>query len=118
MTARDFAQITFFALVLRPFMTLFIGLRVRGSEHLPETDPFILIANHSSHLDTVSLLSLFSLRRLRRLRPVAAADYFQRTLFISRLTRTFFNIMPITRKGVTADTNPLPLMEATLRTGQ
>ena len=118
MTARDFAQIIFFALVLRPFMTLFIGLRVRGREHLPKNDPFILIANHSSHLDTVSLLSLFSLWRLRRLRPVAAADYFQRTRFISILTRTLFNILPITRKGITPQTNPLPLMESTLRAEQ
>src|SRR6266404_2632797 len=118
MTLRDFAQTSCFALALRPFMTLFIGLRVRGREHLPKNDPFILIANHSSHLDTVSLLSLFSLWRLRRLRPVAAADYFQRTRFISILTRTLFNILPITRKGITPQTNPLPLMESTLRAEQ
>ncbi len=118
MNLRDFAQITFFTLALRPFMTLFIGLRVRGREHLPKNDPFILIANHSSHLDTVSLLSLFSLGRLPHLRPVAAADYFQRTRFVSILTRTLFNTLPITRKGITPDTNPLPLMEATLRAGQ
>jgi len=118
MTARDFAQMMFFALGLRPLMTLFIGLRVRGREHLPKTEPFILIANHSSHLDTLSLLSLFSLGRLPRLRPVAAADYFQRNKFISVMSRTLFNILPITRKGITPDTNPLPLMEATLRAGQ
>jgi len=118
MTARDLAQITFFALGLRPFMTLFIGLRVRGREYLPRKDPFILIANHSSHLDTLSLLSLFPLARLPSLRPVAAADYFQRTRSISILTKTLFNILPIRRKGITPDTNPLPLMEATLRGGQ
>ncbi len=118
MTARDVAQISFSALILRPFMTLFIGLRVRGREHLPGTDPFILIANHSSHLDTVSLLSLFSLRRLPRLRPVAAADYFQRNNLVFMLSRTFFNILPITRKGITSETNPLPLMETALRAGQ
>jgi len=108
----------FFALGLRPLMTLFIGLRVRGREHLPKLEPFILIANHSSHLDTLSLLSLFPLGRLRRLRPVAAADYFQRNKFISVMSRTLFNILPITRKGITPYTNPLPLMEATLRAGQ
>jgi 1-acyl-sn-glycerol-3-phosphate acyltransferase len=118
MTARDAAQITFSALAVRPFMTLFIGLRVRGREHLPRTDPFILIANHSSHLDTLSLLSLFSLRRLAHLRPVAAADYFERNQFISALARTLFNILPITRSKITAANNPLPLMEATLRAGQ
>src|SRR5438132_180604 len=118
MTARDFVQIAFSALVLRPFMALFIGLRVQGREQLPRSDPFILIANHSSHLDTVSLLSLFPLQRLRRLRPVAAADYFQRNKVISGLSTTLFNILPIRRKGLTPDTNPLPLMEAALRAGQ
>src|ERR1044072_5331391 len=112
MTARDFWQMICFALVLRPFMPLFIGLRVRGREHLPKTDPFILVANHSSHLDTVSLLSLFPISRLRRLRPVAAADYFERNKMVSALSKTFFNILPIARKGITRNTSPLPQMEA------
>ena len=117
MTARDIAQIFFFAFVLRPFMTLFIGLRVRGREHLPERTPFILIANHSSHLDTASLLNLFPLAQLPRVRPVAAADYFQRNKFISAISRTCFNILPIARKGLTPETNPLPQMESALRRG-
>jgi len=118
MSVRDAAQVAFFALGLRPLMTFFIGLRVRGREHLPDRDPFILVANHSSHLDTASLLSLFPLRRLRRLRPVAAADYFERNRLVSTLSQTFFNIFPIARKGLTPETNPLPRMEAALRAGQ
>ncbi|MGA3142020.1 MAG: lysophospholipid acyltransferase family protein [Verrucomicrobiota bacterium] len=118
MTARDLVQLTFFALVLRPFLTLFIGLRVRGREHLPQSAPFIMIANHSSHLDTVSLLGLFPLRKLSQLRPVAAADYFERNAFVSAFSKTVFNILPITRKKITTDTNPLPRMEAALHAGQ
>jgi 1-acyl-sn-glycerol-3-phosphate acyltransferase len=64
---RDLIQVVCFALLVRPFMTLFIGLRVRGREHLSLPDPFVLVANHSSHLDTVSLLNLFPLARLRRI---------------------------------------------------
>jgi 1-acyl-sn-glycerol-3-phosphate acyltransferase len=118
MTARDLVQLTFFALVLRPFLTLFIGLRVRGREHLPQYAPFIMVANHSSHLDTVSLLGLFPLRQLSQLRPVAAADYFERNALVSVFSKTVFNILPITRKRITPDTNPLPRMEAALRAGQ
>jgi len=117
MTARDLVQLIFFALVLRPFLTLFIGLRVRGREHLP-AGPFIMIANHSSHLDTVSLLGLFPLRRLSRIRPVAAADYFERNVLVSLFSKTLFNILPISRKKITTDTNPLPRMEAALHAGQ
>ncbi len=118
MRARDLVQCTFFAFVVRPFMVLFIGLRVRGRQHLPRSDPFILVANHSSHLDTISLLSLFPLDRLPRIRPVAAADYFERNRFVSTLSKALFNILPITRKGITPETNPLPRMETAVREGQ
>ena len=52
-TLLSVAQMIFFALAIKPFMALFIGLRVRGREHLGNSDQFILIANHSSHLDTI-----------------------------------------------------------------
>lgn len=115
---RDLAQALFFALLVRPFMTLFIGLRVRGREHLATPDPFILVANHSSHLDTVSLLSLFPLGRLRRLRPCAAADYFQRTRTIAFLSRTFFNVLPIERTHTGTGDHPLQLMREALERGE
>src|ERR1051325_10316438 len=99
-TLRDIAQIIICVLAIKPFMLLFIGLRVRGKEHLPERGPFVLIANHSSHLDTISLLSLFPLSQLRNIRPVAAADYFERNRFISILTKTLFNILPIARANI------------------
>ena len=117
-TARDLAQMILFALLVKPFMALFIGLRVRGREHLPQSGQFILIANHSSHLDTASLLSLFKITSLRRVRPVAAADYFERNIVISLLTKTIFNILPIARKGITAENNPLKRMQAALEAGQ
>jgi 1-acyl-sn-glycerol-3-phosphate acyltransferase len=108
----------FFALLVRPFLALFIGLRVRGIEHLPRSGTFILIANHSSHLDTVSLLSLFPLNKLRAIRPVAAADYFERNRLISFLAKTLFNILPIPRKKITPENNPLTLMRAALEAGE
>ncbi len=112
---QDLAQRLFFLLAVRPFLTLFIGLRVRGREHLPESGPFVLVANHASHLDTVSLLALFPLARLRDVRPVAAADYFERTRLTALVSRTLFNILPIRRRREdrAAGEDPLaPLLEA------
>lgn len=117
LTFRNVVQMMFFALAIKPFMALFIGLRVRGRQHLRETDPFVLIANHSSHLDTMSLLSLFPLLRLRAIRPVAAADYFERNKFVSLLTKTLFNILPIARKNITAENNPLRRMREAIEAG-
>lgn len=117
LTIRNAVQMIVFALVIKPFMTLFIGLRVRGREHLRESDQFILIANHSSHLDTISLLSLFPLTRLRKIRPVAAADYFERNAFVSLMTKTLFNILPIARKNITPENNPLRRMREAIEAG-
>ena len=117
LTLRDAVQVVFFFAIIRPLMALFIGLRVRGRENLPKGS-FLLIANHSSHLDTISLLSLFRLRRLRCIRPVAAADYFERNRFVSIMTKTLFNILPIARKNITPENNPLKKMEQAIEAGQ
>ena len=114
---RRLLQILFFAAVVRPFLALFIGLRVRGREHLPAADPFVLIANHTSHLDTVALLSLFPLGRLHRIRPVAAADYFLSGRLRAWLSTTLFGILPVARRHVTKANNPLETMRAALAAG-
>ncbi len=111
-------QAAFAALFLRPFLTLFIGMRVRGREHLPERDPFILVANHSSHLDTAALLSLFPVARLSRIRPCAAADYFERTPTIAFLSRTLFNVLPIRRGGGQGEDHPIQRMREALERGE
>jgi 1-acyl-sn-glycerol-3-phosphate acyltransferase len=115
---RAAAQMVFFTLVIRPFVTLFIGLRVLGKEHLPVRDPFVLIANHSSHLDTVSLLSLFPLTRLRHIRPCAAADTWERTPGVAFFSHTFFNTLPIARRNITPDTHPVRRMREALTRGE
>lgn len=115
---RRWVQGLFFALGVRPFLVLFIGVRVFGREHLPAQDPFILAANHASHLDAALLLSLFPLRRLWRVRPVAAAEYFGRNLAVSFLSRLLFNILAIPRERITPGNNPLPRLAEALRGGE
>jgi 1-acyl-sn-glycerol-3-phosphate acyltransferase len=115
---RRLVQVLFFALLVRPFEALFIGLRVRGRENVPASDPFVLVANHTSHLDTVALLSLFPLGRLHRIRPVAAADYFERTRLVSALSHALFNVLTVERRHVTRESNPLETMAGALSSGQ
>ena len=118
MRLRDLAQILFFALLVRPLMAIFIGYRTPGRQWLPGAGPFVLLANHSSHLDTVSLLNLFPLWRLREIQPVAAADYFERNRLVAWFSRTFFNILPIARCRITPENNPIQIMLAQLRAGK
>ncbi len=115
---RALLQAAFFLVFVKPFLRLFIGLRVVGMEHLPARDPFVLIANHSSHLDTLSLLSLFPVRRLRHIRPAAAADYFERTAAVAWFSHTFINILPIARKHITKEDHPILKMRQAVEAGE
>jgi len=115
---RDLAQVLFFLLVVRPLMALFIGLRVYGRQHLPRRHPYIIVANHSSHLDAVALLGLFPLKELKCVRPVAASDYFDVNGLRRFVSRTFFHIVPIRRKGISRHEDPLAPLEKVLRDGQ
>lgn len=111
-------QKLFFLLIIKPFMAIFIGLRIYGRENLPRKYPFIVVANHSSHLDTISLLSIFRLGDLHRVRPIAAADYFEKNKLVSFFTHTLFNILPIVRTKITKENNPVTVMRKALQEGQ
>src|SRR5687768_11696232 len=54
-------------------------LRVKGREHLPVEPPFILVSNHTSHLDAIVLGSLLPARLRGAAFPIAAGDTFFRT---------------------------------------
>jgi 1-acyl-sn-glycerol-3-phosphate acyltransferase len=71
-------QAALFAVIVRPFLSVFMGLTVRHRENLPKHGPAIIIANHNSHLDTLSLMARMPLPALRHVRPVAASDHFGR----------------------------------------
>lgn len=64
------------ALVIRCWLKIYNRFEISGGENIPSRGPFVLVANHSSHLDTVALLSALPLRSLHRAYPVAARDYF------------------------------------------
>jgi len=113
---RELLRRGFFLLLVRPFLSIVIGLRVAGRKHLLTPDPVIVVANHNSHLDTPLLLSLFPLKRLSRLHPVAAADYWLSSPLKRFVAETFFGIVPITRGGKGAG-DPLEGLHATLARG-
>jgi 1-acyl-sn-glycerol-3-phosphate acyltransferase len=64
------------ALVLRGWLRLYHRLEITGREHLPGEESFIMVANHGSHLDALTLLAALPLRKLHRAFPAAAQDYF------------------------------------------
>ena len=114
---RRFAAILFFAVLVRPFLLIATGLQVAGRRNLPGSGPAVVVANHNSHLDVVTLMSLFPIRLLHRVRPVAAADHFLKPGPIGWMARTLLNIIPIDRTGESGAADVLRPVRESLEAG-
>jgi len=68
-------------------MNSYIRVEARGRENIPDTGPFILAPNHTSHLDAPSILTAVGGRR--RVWTAGAEDYF----FNSGLKRFIFGTL-------------------------
>lgn len=79
-------------------------LRVRGDglEHLPTDGPYILAANHSSHLDLPAIRKVLG-PAARHLHAMAAKDYFFDTPFKRWFFTTFLNALPLDREANAAE---------------
>ncbi|MEI3605197.1 lysophospholipid acyltransferase family protein [Pseudogracilibacillus sp. SE30717A] len=88
----------FFTFIIRPFITIILGLNVRRIENLPEKGPAVIVANHNSHLDTLVLMTLFQGRKIHQIRPIAAVDYFLKNKFIAWFALNIIHIIPLDRK--------------------
>lgn len=89
--------------VQRLYLSLFQNLHVEGLEHLPLKPPFVLVANHSSHLDTVILHSLLPSRVRSVTYPLGAADTFFRRTGKALGAIAMTNVLPLDRERPTAE---------------
>jgi 1-acyl-sn-glycerol-3-phosphate acyltransferase len=91
-----------------------MGLNIRGRSNLPMKGPAIIVANHNSHLDTLTLMSLLPPALLPKTRPVAALDYFLKNRALAWFALNIIGILPIERGG---HGNPLASCTAALARG-
>lgn len=103
------------ALLLRAWLRTYHRLVIDGRENLPASGSFVLVCNHTSHLDTLCLLSSVPLRRIHHCFPAAAADYFFINLPRSAISATLINALPFDREGGGAES--LALCSALLEEG-
>jgi 1-acyl-sn-glycerol-3-phosphate acyltransferase len=71
---------------------------VTGREHLPQTAPFVLVANHTSHIDALALTSMLPWRLRREAHPLAAGDVFFETPARALLSSLLMNALPMQRR--------------------
>jgi long-chain acyl-CoA synthetase len=75
-------------------------LSVEGAAGLEGLEPpFVLAANHSSHLDTLMILAALPPRLRRRTAVAAAADYWFSQPLLGGLVRRLVNAFPMVRRG-------------------
>lgn len=88
------------SVIVRWFLKLIVGISFTNSESLKLENQFIILANHNSHLDTISILASIPPGIIHKVKPVAAGDYFGKTRFLGFLSKYFLNALLINRKKV------------------
>lgn len=71
-----------------------------GRELLPLEPPFVLVANHTSHLDALLLASLLPAKWRDNVSPVAASDTFFEKPATAAFAAWILNALAIRRRGV------------------
>lgn len=82
------------------YLRIWHRLQVHGRQHLPTDAPFVLIANHTSHLDALVLASLVPWRTRRSLYPIAAGDVFFERPSRAMLSSVLLNALPMRRRSM------------------
>lgn len=91
----------------RLFFRLWNRLEVHGMDKLPSQPPFILAANHASHLDAPVLASILPLRWRDRVSPLAAGDMFFATKYRAAFSGMVLNALPVWRRKQTPGAHSL-----------
>jgi 1-acyl-sn-glycerol-3-phosphate acyltransferase len=89
----------FTVLLLKILFRAYFRLKVKGAKNLPHKGSFIIVANHSSHLDFPLLFSSFPLARSNNVLAPAAADYFYKNKLRQILVECSLNTFPFERFG-------------------
>lgn len=81
------------------FLKIFVGVNFNNVQVLKGCEQFVIVANHNSHLDTLTLMASMPSKMLWKVKPVAAKDYFGKTRLRETLSNYFINTLLIERTG-------------------
>lgn len=84
--------------LLAPVVRFEISVHVEGAARIKNLNgPFVLVTNHSSHLDAPLVVTSLPYKATKHLAVAAAADYFYEKWWVKALTSLFFNSYPVYR---------------------
>jgi len=77
----------FYLFIVRPWLTLIIGVRFINRKFFKKHKQFIIVANHNSHFDSLSILAALPGSRLKNTCTVASGDYFGKSSLSLKATQ-------------------------------
>ena len=108
-----------YSVIVRNFLSIFVGVKFTKASFLKDEKQFILIANHNSHLDAMSIMASVPKSILHKVKPVAAQDHFGKTKWQAWLSNYFINTLLIQRKSdkENPENDPVYKMNKALKEG-
>jgi 1-acyl-sn-glycerol-3-phosphate acyltransferase len=85
-------------ILVRGYLSFGHRLKIIGRERIPTDPPFLLVANHASHLDALVLATPLPWRLRDQIFPIAAGDVFFETPAIAMFAAGMLNALPMWRK--------------------
>jgi 1-acyl-sn-glycerol-3-phosphate acyltransferase len=88
-------------LIMKPYIWSALSVHTHGMRNLDGLKPpFVVVANHSSHLDAPLIYGSLPRRLSKNLAAGAASDYFFDSWYKALPTALFFNSFPVERQGM------------------
>ena len=87
-----------FRTVITSIYRNYFSLKCYGLEHIPQGKPYIIMPNHTSHLDTLTVITALGTKAYQ-LWTLAARDYWFATRLQGWFAQTCLNALPIEREG-------------------
>lgn len=84
--------------MVRAYLAVSHRFTIQGREQIPSTPPFVLVANHVSHLDALVLAAPLPWRLRDRIFPIAAGDVFFDTPVVAAFSAGVLNALPMWRR--------------------
>lgn len=108
----------FYLLFVRPWLSLVIGVRFENRKSLKNINQFIIVANHNSHFDALSIMAALPPEKFNNTRTIVAGDYFGKSKLTCAATKLFFNAILINRKRIAGGVSTIDILDEYLKKGR
>lgn len=108
----------FYFFLIKPWLKYIIGVSFDNVKPLEESDQFLIVGNHNSHFDTISIMAALPSDKRKNTCAVAAGDYFGKTSLSGSLMKLFFNAILINRNRKEGEPSSLEILDQNLKAGK